>query len=129
MSSQRVISKGECSVELLGLDLYRCTEQITHISLSQYKKVRWNTTPTDTFNNKSVLVEYAKRRKDITLSLNDYFYKYFSAAKSEESTSKLFLNGTLGSCLAKFGTLLYQMILTTFFPLHQSANFTQIDKA
>jgi hypothetical protein len=95
LSSQRVISKGECSVELLGLDLYRCTEQITHISLSSYKKVQWNAKKKgSTFNNKSVLSEYSKRRKDLTLSLNQFFYKYHSSPKSEESIQKSFLNGT-----------------------------------
>ena len=93
MSSQRVISKGECSVDLLGLDLYRCTEQITHISLSSYKKVQWNAKQGSTFNNKSVLKEYSKRRRDLTLSLNEFFYKYHSAPKSEESRIKSFLNG------------------------------------
>ena len=121
MSSQRVISKGECSVELLGLDLYRCTEQITHISLSSYKKVQWNAKSPTTFNNKSVLKEYAKRRKDLTLSLNEFFYKYHSAPKSIESSKKSFLNGTYHSL---YVSLVPQIISYRSVPVYSNRLFS-----
>lgn len=93
MVSQRVISKGECSVELLGLDLYRCTEQITHISLSTHTNVRRNPSKQTTFNNKSIVVAYALRRGEVALTLTDYFYKHYSLPKTTKTETKLSKKG------------------------------------
>lgn len=63
----RIVSKAEASVELLSLDLYRCTESFKHVSMSSFGKLEKKKT-----NVTDPLRTYAQRRNDKNQSLAEF---------------------------------------------------------
>jgi len=72
-ASNRVISKQECMVMLLNLDLAKCTDRFDNISLSGYRKI---TKDKQSSNTNGWVRKYIHRSKeDKHLSLHQYYHR------------------------------------------------------
>lgn len=71
-ASNRVISKQECMVMLLNLDLAKCTDRFDNISLSGYRKI---TKDKQASNNGWVRKYINHPRDNRHLTLHQYYHK------------------------------------------------------
>ncbi len=87
LNSHRIISKAECSCDILKLPLYKCTEQFRTIPLNYYTKIQ--------SNNNNILTKYAKRTTNLDMNLHDYFYMVNKPAKKQQKDENRLFNTNL----------------------------------
>ncbi len=77
-TTKRLISKPEAVCILGGLDMTKCTETITNVSISNSSQLR----KADSDLRDNIVGKYRKRRKDEeSLSLYEFFHKYENERK------------------------------------------------
>jgi hypothetical protein len=77
-SSNRVISKQECMVMLVDLDLVLCSETIENVSISNAMSVRAFEEGNTALKKGNFRKEYRQRKGEHNLSLHQYYMKYRS---------------------------------------------------
>lgn len=99
-NSKRIISKAEVSCELLNLDLYKCTESFTKVSLSTYTRIRKNTAQ----NVTNQLTKYASRN---CIFANLSFEQYFDKILTNNHNSNTDGRSSILYCYGLNGTPCY----------------------
>ena len=81
-TTKRLISKPEAVCILGNLDMTKCTETITNVSISNSSQLR----KADSDLRDNIVGKYRKRRKDEEdLSLYEFFHKHENEKKGRES--------------------------------------------
>ena len=78
LSGQRLVMMPEAVHMIDNLDLVLCSDSISHISLAQCNA--WKSRSEKAHSN-DLIPMYRRRKKDLDLSLSDYFYQRYCQAK------------------------------------------------
>ena len=87
---EKLISKQECMVQLLELDLYVCSESIKHVSLSGYRKI----TDQGIGASKNFRTQYQDRTEYMDDSLYEYFVRMDGFNKQTKKAQLPHFTGT-----------------------------------